>query len=398
MADIQINVNVIGEATDVPYIHSDSGAVYQGVFDPVYPWRCIFHLPISSPPAGWGASINWDGKSERFIVPVEPGSYEGSLLQPIPIHNLVYPPPIPPVPPLPEIPSREAVCGINLTFQGLTIGISTGIYPWFELGFQCQNSSDRELIYHQKHLARDTHLILQFQNGREVYNSVDEQPYKHMFSPDFTANPEDFKGLVREVIVNGFIPIVAFDGDNADNEPYGYPNALRQLPILSDLFSTGEYLVPYILFARLWDGVFYGSSPENIEEFGRQFRLYFPEGYLAIQHNTGHIPVGGGPEDYTLNGRMRDYDVIISQFSDNLHQDSTWQIAGRTIRPYHRPPDQPINDDPNPPMYLIASIRGERYACAFEWNEYFWVRDRISAAEIEHQRSYLRSLGYRYLG
>lgn len=390
---IQINVNTSGEITDVPYIRSDSNQVYTGHFDPNYPWRCIFQLPTTTPPAGWGASINWDDRSERFIVPAHSGSYEGELLQPIPINTLDYPPPIPPLPPE---PSREDVCGVNLTFQGLVVNLSTGSYPWFELGFQCQNEDDRARVYEAKHINSDTHLILQFMNARPVYSSSDEQPYNNMFSPDFESDPVSFYNLVREVIVNGFIPIVSFDGDNADNSPYGSANALRQIPILANLLRD---LQSYILFARLWDGVFYGSDPHNIENFGTQFRQYLPDGYLGIMHNEGHIPVGGGPADYN-GGRMRGYDMVFSQFGRNLSQDSTWQIAARLLgSSYKRPADQPSWDDPTPPFYLLDSSRGPRYACALEWvGEYLWVRNRTTPHEIAEQRSYLKSIGYRYIG
>src|SRR5262245_24413126 len=239
-------------------------------------------------------------------------------------------------------------------------------------------------------------------DGRSVYNSPN-QPYQGFVSPDFEVEHQRFYDLVREVIISGFIPIVAFDGDNGDSHPYGSANAERQLPILASLFSNGpngENLTPYILFARFWDGVFYGSSPQNIQNFGTMFRSYLPNGYLAIEHNPGHIPVGNGPADYYPGGMMDGYDVVVSEYDYNVHQDSTWQIAARLLGPaYRRPPDQPSGDDPNPPFYLVDSPRGPRFTCAFEWQgEYYWVRG-LQTVDYQRQiRAYMKSLGYKYTG
>lgn len=397
---IQINCNVSGTPTDIPVIRSDGGGSWRGSFDG--PTRVIFMLPATAPPAGWGANVVWDnGKDQRFIVPPSGGSYEGDLIEPIPVHVLDYGPVVKPLPP---IPSRQQVCGIQLTFQGLMMPLTTGAIPWFELGFQCQDEPNRRIVYSTKHSVYDTHLIVEFMKRQPVYNSIDEQPYKRMFSPDFEDRPQLFYELVREIIVNDFIPIVVFDGDNGDNPVDGYPNALRQLPILAAILGPGnpygEDLTPYILFARFWDGVFYGSTPENVQNFGTEFRNYIPNGYLAIEHNPGHIPVGGGPGDYQPGGMMDGYDVVCSEYDYNVHQDSTWQIAGRTLGPaYIRPSDQPSWDDPNPPFYLVDSPRGPRYTCAFEWQgEYFWVRGRQTAEYQQNIRNYMKAMGYTYTG
>jgi hypothetical protein len=89
-----------------------------------------------------------------------------------------------------------------------------------------------------------------------------------------------------------------------------------------------------------------------------------------------------------------------------------WQIAGRLLKPYHRPPDQPALDangnpnDPSPPFYLAPGTnRGPYFAIAFEtWAPYSWVRvgDPLSPAgqamkqEIDRRRQYYRNLGYVY--
>jgi hypothetical protein len=398
---ITITCQVQGTPTDVPYCVADvSGVHYPAYFSAdrthaTYVLSFDEHAP--SPPMGWGAWLEWQGKRHRIIVPSEPGDYLSTDLEP-PFETMIYNEP-PPQPVLPPVPTREDVCGINLTFQGLTVRLPNGVdVLWFELVFQCLDRAGREAVYQTKRAAGDTHLIVEFMDGRPVYHRPPLNGYR---SPDFNANPAAFYELVYEVIAQGFIPIVVFDGDNADAEPYGSHNALRQLPVLADLFQRGPHnLVPYILFARFWDGVFYGSTPENIQLFGTEFRKQIPTGYLAIEHQPGRIPCGGGPGDWTPNGRMTGYDVVVSEYDYDVHQDSTWQVAGRTLGPaYKRPPDQPPADDPKPPFYLVDSPRGPRYTCAMEWQgAWQWVQGLQTAAYQTEIRRYMKSMGYRYTG
>lgn len=292
--------------------------------------------------------------------------------------------------------TRAQVCSLKLTFQGLNI--STQQFgpnqPWFEPAYQClTNAQDRASVRAQKKAAGDTHLILEFFTNQQSIYDESGQPWQQAVSPSGEQNPTWFRDLVSEVIYDGLIPVVVFDGDDGDNAE-GYPNALRQLPILVPLL---EGLTDCVLFARFWDGVFYGSSPANIQNFGQQFRKLLPNGYLAIEHQPGKIPVGNGPGDYQPNGMMVDYDVICAEFQDGaLHQDSTWQVAGRMLGPaYKRPPEQPSGDDPSPPWYLAGgNARGPYFAVAFEYYAYEFVRSSVSQATVQGDRNYLQSLGY----
>lgn len=315
-------------------------------------------------------------------------------------------------PPLPPIPTREQVCGVHLTFQGLTVETQQyGPIAWFEPWLVALSESDRQAVYAAKHAAGDRHCIVEFLPGGTIYN---EPPFDRYVSPNYEADPPAFRAIVEEIIRADFTPIVVFNGDNADNPTDGYPNALRQLPILVDLFTGSIDLTPYILFGRLWDGVFYGSSPENIANFGKQFRALLPNGYLAIEHNPGHIPCGEGGSDWNANGAMTTYDVLFSEYENGVPHsgrqtgvdaggqptyegDTIWQVAGRTIRPFHRDPNQ--TGDINPPWYLApGNPRGPYFVCAFEFDAYRWVREQVSASDVEAERAYLRSLGYQYLG
>ena len=315
-------------------------------------------------------------------------------------------------PPFPQAPPRDQVCGIKITFQGLTVNTQQfGSVNWFETFLQCCQPNDRQAVYDAKHAAHDTHAIVEFLPGGPVY---DESPFQQFVSPDYEAIPQAFLALIEEIILAGFIPLVVYNGDNADNPSDGYPNAARQAPILSALLASSGYgdLNRYVLYGRLWDGVFYGSSPANIAAFGQLFRSLLPNGYLAIEHNVGHIPSGGGEGDWNPGGAMSDYDVVLSEFNNGLPRtndqnpdtnpgSSIWMIVDRLVRPWNRPPDMPTGPqwDPSPPFYFASgSARGPYFYCAFEFDEYRWVRGQVSAAEVASERAYLQAMGCTFTG
>ena len=69
------------------------------------------------------------------------------------------------------------------------------------------------------------------------------------------------------------------------------------------------------------------------------------------------------------------YDTICGEFDSGAFNDDVWQILGRMVRPYFRPPEQPAGDDPNPPFILgTESDRGPFFYYIFEWCMYVAVR------------------------
>jgi hypothetical protein len=119
-----------------------------------------------------------------------------------------------------------------------------------------------------------------------------------------------------------------------------------------------------------------------------------PDGFLAIEHSTGKIPVGEGGSDWAPNGRMMCYDAVLSEFNWPTTGDQVWQVVGRLTSPYHRPPDQPAGDDPNPPFYLAHDTpRGPVYYCAYEFATFQWTRGLVSAAEVQKSRDYFYAMG-----
>jgi hypothetical protein len=98
---------------------------------------------------------------------------------------------------------------------------------------------------------------------------------------------------------------------------------------------------------------------------------------------------------------MVDYDTILSEFA-TVHEDSFWQVAGRMVDPYNRPPDQPAGDDPNPPKYLaVDSPRGPYVYVGFEpttGGAYQWVRGQCTVQNVQDVRHYQEAAGVLYTG
>lgn len=305
------------------------------------------------------------------------------------------------VPPLPPIPTREEVCSVRLTFQGLTVQTAQyGALPWFDAALFSLTPEDRHAVYAAKLAAGDSHAIIQYDaNAGSIYDEPD-QPYQQMNGPAFELHPDAFLAAIREVLVADLIPMIFMGGDDGEK---GYAIASAQLPGLIALLQSGERdYTQDVLISPGWDGVFYGYSPEHITAFGQQFRVLCSHGYLAIEHQPGRIPVGNGPLDWARGGNvMENYDVLLSEFANWPEKgDQIWQVAARTLGPaYRRPADQPAHDDLNPPWYLApGTVRGPYFPVAFEYAEYPWVRSRISAEEVSQGRAYFKAIGYTWTG
>lgn len=391
---ININCNVFGAVVIPPVLIVDDGVEYQPVFNEDQS-RLMFSLKSSTngPPSGWGGTVYWQDNSQRVQIPLFDGDYEGGNLEP-PFPNFVYEN-------TPVIPvfTRDQICNAKVTLSGLTISTAQfGTQPWFELAWQClSNPFDRANVLAQKIAAGDTGQVIEFYTNKT--NIYPNRPNNATWLGQCVTEVGEFDqplfySFVTEILEAGLVPVVVYDGDNGDNVVDGYPNALRQLPILTSLLADDDFNSK-VLYARFWDGVFYGSEPENIQNFGRQFRKLLPQGNLAIEFNPGHIPVGNGPKDYAPLGMMTDYDVIVGEFNwPNYREDSTWQVVARLLAQYNRPPDQPSGDDPSPPFYLKpGNKRGQYYFWAFELAEYEWVRNQVSLSDLKTAGRYYHDMG-----
>lgn len=306
-------------------------------------------------------------------------------------------------PNLPPPPTRDQILSATFTFQGLTVTqncISPSQLGWFDVAlFTQQLVGCREAIFAQKKAANDhVSQIEFFQNARSIYDESG-QPYQQLTTFDYEHNPSQFADDVYSAITHGFYVWVYLDGDgNGDN----YKVAYRQIPIVLSALMSSRYgdLTPYVVFRPGWDGVFYGwgstdaETRQLISGFASNIRAICPKCYIALEFNTGHIPLGNGVNDYVNGGDMQGFDALDVEFNDsNIHDNNTWQILGRLLGPaYIRPPDQV--GDPSPPWYLATPTpRGVWYVNCFEWAEYEWVRGLTTSSNIETQRQYFRSVG-----
>lgn len=373
--------------------------------------RLQFVWPDCVPAGGANVTIHalgykpWSG---RTFVPVN-GAYEdpqpGIELEPSAI-------------PFPSAPSRETICQSTLSFQGLDILTPTfGLLHWFEVLSWSLPQLDRMAIYLAKHDAGDTAAIVDL--SAQYCGPTYCYPVP---GRDWSRDLYRFRARICEIIRAGFPNIWLFlAGDGMSNpaggynDPVGWTYGFEWLmdhlaevitslqPLPGALLGSDDAidLTKYILFCPGYDAVFYGwtDADQRVAEFGRYFRTLLPDGYLAIEHDIGHIPIGNGPSDWAPGGAMQNFDVVFSEFDNQPtpDNDSYWQVAARLLGPaYIRPADQPPDDDPPPaPFYLLhPTPRGPVYAHALEYWAYPFVRGAVTAAEVQDKRRLMRGLGY----
>lgn len=303
------------------------------------------------------------------------------------------------------IPTRAQVCGVRNHFMGGLV-VDSPVYgrmPWYDACLSWCDAQTRQNAYAVKKQAGDTHVIVEVPNGFPLYDEASQFYNADRFPAlDWTHGETKldsrFTDLLDEVIEAGFFPIIAMD------ERQAHSQTIVQL-VMHAMTDEQE---PYCLTVPGFDSVFYGWPPEEVTRWASLARAIRPRCHLGLEHNVGHIPLGEGGDDYHPGGRMDGFDVVLGEFGNpGLANDATWQVLGRMIRPYHRPPEQPANDDPNPPFYLVDSPRGPRFYCGYEtWNPYNWVRVNpndaaavaAAQAQIEHERAYFRQLGCQWTG
>ncbi len=310
--------------------------------------------------------------------------------------------------PLPPVPTRDQVCALKTSLQGLTYQTAQyGPIPaWFYAMLTPDDRARARLAHAQ---AGDTHITIPIAEAYKEPGTLWPDALKQGY--DYTQHLDALRAICLEVIGAGFFVDMPLAGDGMGDGPgyndpvgntYGYGWLMSNLPRLLDGLRD---LAPYIIFRPGWDGVFYGwgvngevpdQQPDRVRKFGELFRSILPTGYLAIEHTPGNIPCGEGGQDFAPGGLMRNFDTILSEFN-TVHEDSCWQVVARMVPSYNRPSDQPSGDDPHPPFYLAPGTeRGPYFYVAFEPTKggvYEWCRGYCSIEDVNAVRSYLRGLG-----
>ncbi len=327
---------------------------------------------------------------------------------------------------LPAVPTREQVCGAVTWLQGLDYDtVEFGVIPAW--GLEVLSPESRQRAYQAHHAVGNTQVHFELTGSYKEPNTLWPDLIRN--GADYSQNLPEFKKRIREVVCNGFFPDIPLGGDGQSvndnpqfgeyNDPvgstYGYQWLMLHLEevlkaMRGDADSAcpdGEDLTKYCMFRPGWDAVFYGWTPEQVNQFGILFRTILPNGYLAIEHDMGHIPVGNGPADYEPGGIMQNYDTIMSEFPNMLARNSdqnpdtnpgtqTWMIVDRMARPWNRPADMPNGPrwDPDPPFYLAAPTpRGPFFYNKYEYAEYDYSHGRCTKQDVQNCRGYLVSLG-----
>lgn len=309
--------------------------------------------------------------------------------------------------PLPAPPSRTDMISPRLSFQGLLYPTEQfGMLPGFEACLPWLTPADRQVVYAAKHAAGDTHCIITIPDGPPLYDEPNQAYSPDKFGPldwtsgNTTIGPE-LPALIREVIGAGFPQILLYLGGDGSGDAYKIAYTQVDLLAANEDFRTTLY--KYCVILPGWDGVFYGWPLEQVQPWSDKIRTLWPDGYVGLHYSTGHIPLGEGGSDFLPNGRMQNFDLLVGEFDDQLHQDSTWQILNRLERDYVRPSDQPAGDDPARVYYLKGeNPRGPWGHFAMEYGEFEAVRCGADftgmVKHVNQNRQYMRSMGVKFMG
>lgn len=311
-----------------------------------------------------------------------------------------------------RVPTRDEILSAPCLFQGLTVQTRQyGELPLFDPLIAWLSGetarADRQAIYAVKRAAKCKSINLavsgQYREARQAYVAIPGR--------DFTTDYPALRELLREIISEGFYVLLCCAGDGEGSGP-GYNDLVGWTygkQWLVDHFidiraAVGDDLAPFVIFCPGYDGVVPGwQPPQSVDPVLLHMRdVIGPSGYLALELSAGYASWGDGGDNWQSPAGQA-VDLILQEFPlgplPGNPPDQVWQIAGRTVRPYHRPPEQPVGDDPNPPFYLEhGTPRGDFFVWGFEYDTYLSVRRMISAEQVQIDRQYLRTLGYRYVG
>lgn len=299
-------------------------------------------------------------------------------------------------------PTRAQLLSSRLIGQGQIVeSLTFGAMPWWPACWAWLMKADRAHIAPQLlNSGGDQVMLIALPWGQPLYN----EPLPNFYNPDRfpaldwtnggTAIDPALADLIIETLGYGFKGVWLFLGGDASAD-----RALAQTQLVGPALTRSRVgnLNQAVVQLPGWDGTWHkpdpsgntGYTPDQFAQFGEQ-AIAAGAIYLGMLHANGYEPVGGGAADFQPGGPLARYALILGQFAgDNFNTDDTWQILGRFIRPYNRPPEQPAWDDPFPPYYLDGTSVIYR---RFEWNMYGAVRG-LDNAIVRQQGDYLKARG-----
>ena len=390
-----VGINTINEeyraihGSDIPY---DPGMIA------VHAQRAAWDYFVGGVPHDTALVKHWDEYRDEYHLP------HGGTPLPSPGD----------LPPFPPVPSRDQRGNIDIGFQGeMVTTMQFGTFPVF--GPETSSLDDADLHSYAQQLSGRGYTHAEM----AISWQYDERDYHYPVPGRDLSN--DLDELARRIRIlihyfsGGVLLHLAGDGlsnpNGGYNDPqgwtYGHEWLMENLPRIVRGLAHSSYgdVTPYITWCPGYDAVFYGwgkdgevpdGQPQRVIDYGNLLRSLLPDCVSGIEFTPGNIPVGEGGEDF--NGRMQVFDVLLAEYRADYprHDDDEWQINARMVRPYHRPGDQPANDDPNPPWYLApGNPRGPYFFVSYERETYLWVRGRVSREDIAASARYHRDMGVR---
>jgi hypothetical protein len=289
--------------------------------------------------------------------------------------------------PFPPAPSQATIRTGQITGQGLTVHTTKyGDMPWWPGCWPWLDAATRAEVAPQLIANGDEILLIDIPHGPALYDEAGQFYSPDKFGPldmtrNFTAIDPAWVALVEEAIGTfGFkaVWIALPTDDNATTDPNGHHTgfnhgmALRPLLIQALASSLKADLNPYCAKLLMWDGVFYGFTPAELQEWFDSSYVVDPTSVYGMEHSTAHIPAGEAVSDWQPGGPMYHCSLLLGEFNSGQFDDTVWQILGRCLPPgtYKRPADQPSGDDPNPPYHLVNDCTYR----VFEYGMYVAVR------------------------
>lgn len=312
---------------------------------------------------------------------------------------------------IPPAPSRDRRCSIRISFQGLSINSPTysprygGPLPWFTAALGAMDAvGELESTLNQLQAAGDTHaqadLIFTYGEAGQPWGTPQLVP-----DCDLSNDLPRYCRIVDAIIARGMIPIFVMPSEGQAGLEWTYNELARIVAALG-------WRVRYGIFQYAYDGGWpAGWSAAQTRDFiVWQRSIIGDDGCALLYFANG--PQGSPylivfTEDDYAQPWMQCLDVVLtSTTADQLACPSLPNYAqymlGSNLTPTLT--CAPSFDAPahirNVPQGMMhpGTPRGPYYWGIIEWNEYNWVRNRVTAWDIEVARARAFSVGVRVLG
>lgn len=314
--------------------------------------------------------------------------------------------------PFPPAPTREQVCGVRCSFQGVAVdlpGFGTVRNPG---GFAYSlDRAGRDACRAVSRQLRDTHVL------RNLSYAYSEQDFTYPIpAGDFTNRLDEFHDLLVEDIREGFTPLVCLSGDgqryNPDGGTYGFQWLLDNMPRLAAaLDDLRHHLIVFWGFELITNG---GWTPANFEEATLKWRNLWPDGHIACHIGTytwwgdadqnekrGPVGVWSSPAGLAIDTCLEEGDAGWIREDGSLVPGDALNGWEQRAMGHLRNPNRALISPANQAKVFEwpdDTPRGPRMCVAWEILTFDDTRGRVSVQLLAAARHHLRQLGFPYVG